>query len=179
MGSLVGSRRQVFVEKCLLKVPNTNPVFPMHYHLFEHSDFDELYTIEEVCFAPPQRFTRRYMRDLIASSDSATWIAENRGRMAGFAILEWTQQAAGVIAYIATIEVLPEWRGRGIGAELLRRLEGSANAERAVAIWLHVDAENADAIRLYERLGYRNTGRAEDYYARNRPAAIYSKSLTP
>ena len=166
-----------FVEKHLPNAPNTNLAFPMYYHLFERGDFDELYAIEEVCFAPPQRFTRRYMRDLIASSDSATWVAENRGQMGGFAILEWIQQAVGVIAYIATIEVLPEWRNRGIGTELLRRLEGSANAERAVAIWLHVDIENVSAIRLYERLGYQSTGRADHYYARNRSAAIYSKSL--
>ena len=58
---------------------------------------------------------------------------------------------AAVVAYIATIEVLPMFRRQGIGAELLRRLEGSANAERAIAIWLHVDMENAAAIRLYER----------------------------
>lgn len=151
----------------------------MHYHLFEHSDFDDLYAIEEICFQPPHRFTRRYLRDLIASSESATWIAEEKGRIVGFAILEWTQQVKGVNAYIDTIEVLPEWRRHGVGAELLRRLEGSANAERAVAIWLHVDAENTDAIRLYERCGYRNTGRADHYYARNRPAAIYAKRLLP
>ena len=149
----------------------------MYYHLFERADFDDLYAIEEVCFQPPERFTRRYMRDLVASSDTATWIAEERGRMAGFAIVEWAQQTAGVIAYIATLEVLPEFRNRGIGAELLRRLEGSANAERAVMIWLHVDAANTKAIRVYERMGYQNTGRADHYYARNRPAAMYAKSL--
>jgi [ribosomal protein S18]-alanine N-acetyltransferase len=149
----------------------------MYYHLFERADLDELYAIEEVCFQPPQRFTRHYMRDLIASPDTATWIAEDRSRMAGFGIVEWTQQISGVIAYIATIEVLPESRGRGIGAELMRRLESSASADRANAIWLHVDAENAPAIRLYERLGYSSAGRADHYYARNRPAAIYTKSL--
>ena len=149
----------------------------MHYRLFELDDFDELYAIEEICFQPPQRFSRRYMRELIASPDTATWIATEKNQMLGFAVVEWVQQITGVIAYIATIEVLPEFRGRGIGAELLRRLEGSANAERAITMWLHVDAENASAIRLYERLGYRNTGRADHYYARNRPAAIYAKSL--
>jgi ribosomal-protein-alanine N-acetyltransferase len=149
----------------------------MNYHLFERDDFNDLYAIEEVCFQPPQRFSRRYMRDLIASPDAATWIAEERDRMAGFAIVEWAQQITGIVAYIATIEVLPEQRGRGVGAELLRRLEGSANAERAVLIWLHVDMGNATAIRLYERNGYRNNGRADHYYARNRPAAIYLKSL--
>ena len=149
----------------------------MYYHLFERGDFDELYAVEEVCFQPPERFTRRYMRDLIASPDTATWIAEDKNRMAGFGIIEWTQQISGLIAYIATIEVLPESRGHGIGAELMRRLENSARDVRATAIWLHVDAGNAPAIRLYERLGYSSVGRADHYYARNRPATIYTKSL--
>ena len=163
----------------------------MHYRLFEPLDFHDLYAIEEVCFQPPYRFARRYMRQLIASPNSATWIAEELGAaagvpgagssslrcMTGFAIVEWAQQATGVIAYIATIEVLPEFRKHGVGAELLHHLEGSANAERADAIWLHVDLENASAIRLYERLGYQNSGRAENFYARNRPAAIYLKQL--
>ncbi|MBS1802841.1 MAG: GNAT family N-acetyltransferase [Acidobacteria bacterium] len=149
----------------------------MHYRLFEPADFHDLYAIEEVCFQPPYRFARRYMRQLISSANSATWIAEEDQAMKGFAIVEWSQQGNGVIAYIATIEVLPEFRKLGVGAELLRRLEGSANAERAVAIWLHVDMENASAIRLYERLGYQNSGRVEDFYARNRPAVMYVKHL--
>ena len=150
----------------------------MHYRLFEPADFHDLYAIEEVCFQPPYRFTRRYMRQLIASPDSAVWIAEVGHTMTGFAILEWAKQVDGVVAYIATIEVLPEFRSQGVGAELLRRVEGSANAERAVAIWLHVDIENASAIRLYERLAYSNSGRVEHFYARNRPAAIYVKHLS-
>src|SRR5438270_7915153 len=117
----------------------------MTFRLFEREDFDDLYAIEEVCFQPPQRFSRRYMRHLVTSRDAATWIAEQGARMAGFAIVEWTQQIAGIVAYIATIEVLPQHRGRQIGAELLRRIEGSANAERAIQVWLHVDIENKAA----------------------------------
>lgn len=149
----------------------------MNYRLFEYDDFDDLYAIEEVCFQSAERFTRLYMRQLIASQDSATWIAEENGHMAGFAIVEFIRQVAPTVAYVSTIEVLPAQRGRGIGAELLRRLEGSANAERATGIWLHVDVDNASAIRLYERLGYRKNSRANHYYARNRPAAIYMKQL--
>jgi ribosomal protein S18 acetylase RimI-like enzyme len=149
----------------------------MIYRLFQPDDFDDLYAIEEVCFQPPQRFSRRYMRHLVASPDAATWIAEQDVRMAGFAIVEWAQQIAGIVAYIATIEVLPQYRGCRVGAELLRRIEGSANAERAIQVWLHVDMENTAAIRLYENSGYRNSGRADHYYARNRAAAIYVKDL--
>jgi len=149
----------------------------MVYRLFNPEDFDELYAIEEVCFQPPLRFARRYMRQLVESVEAATWIAEANGQMAGFAIVEWSDQSAGVYAYIATIEVIPEQRGQGIGIELLRRIEGSAHAEKAVEIWLHVDEENLPAIRLYQANGYRKAGRAENYYARGRAAEIYMKRL--
>jgi [ribosomal protein S18]-alanine N-acetyltransferase len=149
----------------------------MTYRLYQRDDFDDIYAIEEICFQPPQRFSRRYMRQLIGSPDAATWVAEQDARMAGFAIVEWAQQVTGVLAYISTIEVLPQHRGRRVGAELLRRIEGSANAERAIQVWLHVDIENTAAIQLYERAGYCNNGRADHYYARNRPAAIYMKTL--
>jgi [ribosomal protein S18]-alanine N-acetyltransferase len=149
----------------------------MNYRLFQPEDFHDLYAIEEVCFQPPQRFTRRYMRQLLDSPEAATWIAVQDTTMAGFAIVEWSQQISGIVAYIATLEILPEYRGQGIGAELLRRLEGSANAERALEIWLHVDAKNGPAIELYERSGYCKSGRADHYYARNRPAVIYVKAL--
>ena len=149
----------------------------MTYRHFQPDDFPDLYDIEEVCFQPPQRFTRHYMRQLLESPEAATWIAEHNGAMAGFASVEWSQQATGIVAYIATIEVLPDFRGRGLGAELLRRLEGSANAERAIEIWLHVDAKNASSMHLYERSGYDKSGRVDHYYARNRSAVVYVKTL--
>ena len=149
----------------------------MHYRLFEPGDFDDLYAIEEVCFQPPHRFSRRYMRHLVQQSRAATWVAEESFCLSGFAIVEWSTQGAGVVAYIATIEVLPQVRCRGIGSELLRRVEGSAHAEGASEIWLHVDAENGSAIRLYEAFGYCSVGRAEHYYARGRAAKIYKKQL--
>lgn len=149
----------------------------MNYRLFEDDDFNDLYAIEEVCFPSSERFTRRYMRELIASQETVIWIAEENGSLVGFAIVEFIRHVAPTVAYVSTIEVLPAERGHGVGAELLRRLEGSANAERATGIWLHVDLENASAIRLYERLGYQKNSRANHYYARNRPAAIYVKQL--
>ena len=97
--------------------------------------------------------------------------------MAGFGIVEWTLERGGLIAYIQTIEVAPERRGRGIGGELLQRLEGSAREAGARAIGLHVDATNGDAIRLYNAHGYACEGRSEDYYANGRAALMYAKAL--
>lgn len=146
------------------------------YRLYKPEDFAALYAIEQVCFHPPDRFSRGYMRRLIEQPNSATWIAEDDGLMCGFALVEWTRETE-VPAYIQTLEVLPERRGQGVGRELLRRLEDSAGVEGASLIWLHVDAENAAAIRVYEVHGYECKGREEDYYGPNRAALIYSKLL--
>jgi [ribosomal protein S18]-alanine N-acetyltransferase len=146
------------------------------YRLYRPEDFAALYAIEQVCFHPPDRFSRGYTRDLIGQPNSATWIAEDDGSLCGFGLVEWTRDAE-VVAYIQTLEIVPERRGKGVGRELLRSLENSASDAGAVLIWLHVDAENAAAIRVYEVRGYACQGREGDYYGRNRAALIYAKTL--
>ena len=149
----------------------------MLYRLYKAEDFAALYAIEEVCFQPPHRFSRGYMRQLIQQANAATWIAEDDGRMAGFGIVEWSEEPVGTVAYVQTLEVMPEVRASGVGGELLRRLEGSAREAGAVAVWLHVDAENAAAIWVYERNGYRLGGTEKDYYGRGRAGLVYAKTL--
>ncbi len=149
----------------------------MQFRIYQDGDFARLYAIEEVCFQPPLRFGRGMMRQLVDSAVSATWIAEEAGAMLGFAIVKWTVEPDQVTAYIPTIEVLPEQQRRGVGRELLRRLEESAVAAGAGLIWLHVDVENNAAIRLYRAAGYRPSGRQEHYYGRHRTAEVYLKEL--
>jgi ribosomal protein S18 acetylase RimI-like enzyme len=147
------------------------------YRPYTTEDFAALFAIEEACFQPPFRFGRRMMQRLVNSPHGATWIAVEEERLAGFAIVEWTEETSGVVGYIQTIEVAPDWRGQGIGGELLLRAEGSALAAGAQGIRLHVDVENAAAIRLYETNGYQNEGRAEGFYALGRAALVYGKPL--
>ncbi len=149
----------------------------MLYRSFKPEDFDALYAIEEICFQPPFRFGRRYLRRLIDSPNGATWIAEADGRMTGFAVVEWTLETTEAVAYLQTIEVAPEQRGRGVASELLQRIESSASAAGASILWLHVDATNAGAIRFYEKHGYAFYGGEDHYYAPGRGALIYRKPL--
>jgi ribosomal protein S18 acetylase RimI-like enzyme len=147
------------------------------YRPYKPEDFDPLYALEERCFQPPHRFSRRYMRQLVSRSNAATWIAQEDGHLIGFAIVEWANQRSGVTTYIQTIEVAPEARHQGVGRELLSRIEGSAQLAGAVLIWLHVEAANVGAIRLYESQGYRCEGRKENYYPVGRAALIYVKHM--
>jgi GNAT superfamily N-acetyltransferase len=76
--------------------------------------------------------------------------------------LEWCATIQGVIdssghGSIQNIGVVPAERGRGLGSALVAAaLQGFA-AERAPRAWLEVTADNAGAVRLYHRLGFRRT----------------------
>jgi ribosomal-protein-alanine N-acetyltransferase len=150
----------------------------MLYRPYQPGDFTQLYAVEELCFDLPFRFDRALMRKLIANPNSATWIAEEEQKLAGFVIVDWATVPKGTVAYIQTIEVHPGSRRRGIAAELLNHAEDSARAAGATAIWLHVDVENSAAIRLYESRSYSRKGREEHFYARNRPAFVHAKSFS-
>ncbi len=57
---------------------------------------------------------------------------------------------------IVDISLLPEYRGRGIGAGLLRRILREGN-DRGIPVTLHVERNNP-ALELYKRLGFRGEG---------------------
>jgi ribosomal protein S18 acetylase RimI-like enzyme len=150
----------------------------MLYRLFKPGDFDALYAIETACFQPPLRFTRRYLRSVIDASSAATWVAENDAQPIGFAVLEWFENGPEVAAYLQTIEVLPAYRSRGVATELLRRVEASALDAHASESWLHVDATNSNAIRLYEKHSFTLQGRKDHYYGQGTQGLIYRKVLS-
>ncbi|MEM9770471.1 MAG: N-acetyltransferase [Cyanobacteria bacterium P01_D01_bin.73] len=58
------------------------------------------------------------------------------------------------LLHVFWIHVLPEYRRRGIGRSLLKRLEQEAKLAGAPGIGLQVYGHNAGAIALYQSLGY-------------------------
>jgi ribosomal protein S18 acetylase RimI-like enzyme len=151
----------------------------MRYRLYMPEDFEALYAIERLCFQPPLRFSRGYLEKVTQARNGATWVAESdAGTLAGFAVLEWKREHdGGVVAYVVTIEVLHEHRRQGVGSELLRRMEESAQASGAWCIWLHVDERNEAARKLYCKHGYDKAGAAKNFYGPGRVAEILFKEL--
>jgi len=87
-------------------------------------------------------------------------VAEEDGALAGYVTVRWPGVGTADLAEIQDLNVLPRFRGRGIGAELLERAE-AAVAERfdrvQIAVGLHQGYGAAQ--RLYVRRGYLPDGR--------------------
>ncbi len=64
-----------------------------------------------------------------------------------------TDRRADALALV-DLAVVPERRGRGIGTAVIRAVLAEAGAA-GLAVTLSVGRDNRDAIRLYERLGFR------------------------
>jgi len=80
------------------------------------------------------------------------------------------------MAWIATIGVLPAYRGRGIGTALLEVCEQQLSVD---AVRLNVRVSNHPAIRLYKSFGYQQVGRWPHYYSDGEDALIMEKQLRP
>lgn len=60
----------------------------------------------------------------------------------------------GCIAYITSVSVLKQWRGKGIGTRLLHQCLAHAQGAGMGQIRLETTGNNANTNRLYKRIGF-------------------------
>jgi len=80
-----------------------------------------------------------------------------------FAGFVMSRVAAGE-AEILSIAVTASRKGRGLAGRLLRHHLGRLAAIAVRTVFLEVDEDNAPALRLYRRAGFREVGRRAGYY---------------
>jgi ribosomal protein S18 acetylase RimI-like enzyme len=56
--------------------------------------------------------------------------------------------------WIMDIAVLPEWRGKGVGRELLKAAEDHCSEQGIPYLGLPVSSHNVRALHLYEQFGF-------------------------
>jgi ribosomal protein S18 acetylase RimI-like enzyme len=83
------------------------------------------------------------------------------------------------VARLYSIAVAHAARGRGLGEALLSAAERTALARGCQRLRLEVRQDNAGAIRLYERLGYRRFGAYSGFYEDGADAWRYERKLGP
>jgi [ribosomal protein S18]-alanine N-acetyltransferase len=126
-------------------------------------DLDRLYDIETECFEK-EAFTKTQIAELLKDYNSIGLVARVDGQIVGFVIGTIYVDGKVLQAHICTIEVLPSFRRRGIGEELLEEVEKIFRQQRVKTSALEVREDNAAAIGLYRKLGYNTVGRLKHYY---------------
>jgi ribosomal protein S18 acetylase RimI-like enzyme len=117
--------------------------------------------IEAVLARSPQSFL------LIAYADAST-------SAAGFAAVEPAGERRAQVSYLG---VRPGRWGRGVGELLLREVQSRLAATGYRSAELQVYVDNARAVALYERLGWRPRGAPEPHPRTGKPEQRYELRL--
>ncbi len=134
------------------------------------SDLDALVAIEQAVF-DADRISRRAFRALIIGDHPIVLVAEAGGMIAGCCVI--LTRADSHKARLYSLAAAP---GRtGVGRALLQGAEAAARARGSTGMRLEVRADNARAIALYEKAGYRVFGQKPDYYADGATALRFEK----
>lgn len=134
-------------------------------------DIDRVSRIEEQNFSRP--WSREAFETMLNSENALYMVAQTDDKVVG---------NCGVIVAvdegdICNVAVDKDYRGRGIGEELVKTVMKTAAEELGVrAFTLEVRASNAAAIRLYEKIGFVSEGvRPKFYSSPVEDAVIYWK----
>ncbi|HUF38275.1 MAG TPA: GNAT family N-acetyltransferase [Anaerolineales bacterium] len=161
-------------------------VRPAHPHLrrFDaRTDLGRVADLVERCFdetldADGRRYIQN-MRRAATGPQLLRWAAGANDRSSGsFNGFVWEQEGAIIgnlslipmpghgerVFLIANVAVEPGHRRRGIARSLTEAALEETHRRRADRLWLHVRDDNAAAIRLYDRVGFREHTRRTTWY---------------
>lgn len=127
------------------------------------ADISDVPTVAQVLLCAFQSFRPLYTQGGFAATtpsaetigqrfhEGPIWLAVTDGETLGTV----AAMVRGERLYVRSMAVLPSARGRGVGSALLREVEGYAAEQRCRSLYLSTTPFLHDAIRLYERFGFR------------------------
>ena len=155
----------------MVSVTTTAPGSPALIEPATWRDLNALRQLERICF-PKDAWPLWDLVGVLTLPNVVRLKAVLDGELVGFIAGDIRQRKN--IAWIATVGVLPQYRGRGIGGALLEACEARLSTSR---VRLSVRASNQDAVRLYRLSGYQHVGVWPKYYEDGEDAVVMEKQL--
>ncbi|MCF5581541.1 GNAT family N-acetyltransferase, partial [Pseudomonas syringae] len=137
-------------------------------------DLDALLFLENQCFEG-DRLTARSFQWMIRRANACLLVAEHAGQLTGYALVLFHRGTS--LGRLYSLAIADSARGQGLGRQLLQRAEQQAVERDCAYLRLEVRPDNAAAIGLYERSGYRRFAQVDDYYQDHAPALRYEKRI--
>ena len=122
-------------------------------------DAEGLLAVEKATFNESP-YSAQQVQAMLSGDAQRAWLAIGEGCVVGFVVAFLTRGLRGPWWEIDLLAVHPEWTRRGLAARLVRAasIRGGQVADRARAV---VSTENSASARVFERAGFRRSGRCE------------------
>ena len=149
------------------------------FRTIRQEEADQAVEIETICFPPNEACKREHMIPRIAAAADFFWVAEDTstGRIAGFINGIATDETAfrdkfftdaslhrpnGKNVMILGLDVLPEYRRRGLARELVRSFAERNRGKRLVLTCLE------NLVPMYQKFGFRDLGESASVWGGER-----------
>ena len=157
------------------RMTSTSPRFLVRRAL--PADLDALVALEQRAFDGDRISRAQYRRHLTSRSVVILVAVDPTQAVIGAAVLFF--RAGSRVARLYSLATAPEARGMGVATALLEAVIAAASDRACHALRLEVRQTNLDAIRLYQRHGFRPTIRLSAYYEDGADAWRYERPLPP
>src|SRR3954449_10824290 len=87
---------------------------------YQPSDLPTLINIDSHCFAKGIAYTEADFKRFLKKKRSATLIGQFGTQIIGFAIT--VTSSKNKLMHLVTLDILPEWQGKGVGKHLLEHI---------------------------------------------------------
>ena len=138
------------------------------------ADLDALVALEQRAFTT-DHLSRPQYRKHLHSPTAAVLAAVDDSGLLGKAVVFFRRNSG--VARLYSIAVTDVARGVGLGEALLKAVEHAAREHGCAWLRLEVRQDNAAAIRLYERSGFRRFAARPGYYEDGADAWRYEKEI--
>lgn len=132
----------------------------------QSDDIDPILELEQDIFDDP--WPREMFEDYLDLPDTHFLVARHDSEIVGYAILELEAEHG----HLTNIAVARNWRRKSVAKRLMNRIFDIVSADGHETLVLEVRPSSTEALKLYERYGFREIYRRPNYYRRPVEEAI-------
>ena len=124
------------------------------------SDIKEIAQLEKECFSEP--WSEDSLKDELTNETARFYVLRENESLLGYI---GANNICGEV-YITNVAVNTNCRGKGYGKTLVNHLIKQSEFEKSLFVTLEVRASNENAIKLYEKCGFKKIGERKNFYSK-------------
>lgn len=142
------------------------------------SDLDGLMDLEKKCFKHKEdQFSRSSLRHLMTAKTCKTILIKNHSHEIVGEVIGLLRHFKIPSGRVYKIGVSPSLQKKGVGSELLRRIEKWFRKMDMVKSFSEIRISNKASIRMFEKANYKHFKTVKGYYVGGEDAVKYWKKL--